>query len=124
MALIYQLDHGLPVDPAWVLEYGIDETPCVLVVDPLDGTTASSGSILAGRRVNSCDPAQVEAMRFAAFSTIPVKEVSVVGPDAETLCTDLGRKLFSEPTIVKDVRNIFANSPIKFSQRRAGSHGA
>ncbi|MGB8745856.1 MAG: EAL domain-containing protein, partial [Pseudolabrys sp.] len=25
-------------------------------------------------------------------------------------------KLFSEPTIVKDVRNIFANSPIKFSQ--------
>ena len=79
---------------------------------------------LAGRRVNSCDPAQVEAMRFAAFSTIPVKEVSVVGPDAETLCTDLGRKLFSEPTIVKDVRNIFANSPIKFSQSRAGSHGA
>ena len=25
-------------------------------------------------------------------------------------------KLFSEPTIMKDVRNIFANSPIKFSQ--------
>src|SRR5215470_7347674 len=48
---------------------------------------------LAGRGVNSCDPAQVEAMRFAAFSTIPVKEVSVVGPDGETLCTDLGLPL-------------------------------
>ena len=32
-------------------------------------------------------------MRYAAFSTIPVKEVSVVGPDAETLCTDLGLPL-------------------------------
>jgi sensor c-di-GMP phosphodiesterase-like protein len=48
---------------------------------------------LAGRGVNSCDPAQIEAMRQAAFSTIPVKEVSVVGPDAETLCTDLGLPL-------------------------------
>ena len=63
---------------------------------------------LAGRGVNSCDPAQVEAMRFAAFSTIPVKEVSVVGPDAETLCTDLGlplgdRKMISsEPFVGAD----------------------
>ena len=32
-------------------------------------------------------------MRYAVFSTIPVKEVSVVGPDAETLCTDLGLPL-------------------------------
>ena len=29
-------------------------------------------------------------MRYAAFSTIPVKEISVIGPDGETLCTDLG----------------------------------
>ena len=48
---------------------------------------------LAGRGVNSCEPGQIEAMRYAAFSTIPVKEVSVVGPDAETLCTDLGLPL-------------------------------
>ena len=27
-------------------------------------------------------------MRYAAFSTIPVKEVAIVGPDAETLCID------------------------------------
>jgi sensor c-di-GMP phosphodiesterase-like protein len=48
---------------------------------------------LASRGVNSCEPGQIEAMRYAVFSTIPVKEVSVVGPDAETLCTDLGLPL-------------------------------
>jgi sensor c-di-GMP phosphodiesterase-like protein len=48
---------------------------------------------LAARGVNACEPAQVEAMRYAAFSTIPVKEIAIVGPDAETLCTDLGLPL-------------------------------
>jgi sensor c-di-GMP phosphodiesterase-like protein len=48
---------------------------------------------LAARGVNGCEPVQVEAMRFAAFSTIPVKEIAIVGPDAETLCTDLGLPL-------------------------------
>src|SRR5262245_7545955 len=48
---------------------------------------------LAVRGVNACEPAQVEAMRYAAFSTIPVKEIEIVGPDAQTLCTDLGPPL-------------------------------
>jgi sensor c-di-GMP phosphodiesterase-like protein len=48
---------------------------------------------LAACGVNACEPAQVEAMRYAAFSTIPVKEIAIVGPDAETLCTDLGLPL-------------------------------
>ena len=48
---------------------------------------------LAARGVNACEPAPIEAMRRAAFSTIPVKEVAIVGPDAETLCTDLGLPL-------------------------------
>src|SRR5215475_6729270 len=48
---------------------------------------------LAARGVDSCEPVQIEAMRFAAFNTIPVKEVAVVGPDGETLCTDLGLPL-------------------------------
>src|SRR5262245_56010329 len=58
-----------------------------------------------GRGVNSCDPAQIEAMRHAVFSTIHVKEVAVVGPDAKTLCTDLGlplgdhRMISSEPFV-------------------------
>jgi sensor c-di-GMP phosphodiesterase-like protein len=48
---------------------------------------------LAVRGVNACEPAQVEAVRYVAFSTIPVKEIAIVGPDAETLCTDLGLPL-------------------------------
>jgi sensor c-di-GMP phosphodiesterase-like protein len=48
---------------------------------------------LAARGVNGCESGQIEAMRYAAFSTIPVKEVAIVGPDAETLCTDLGLPL-------------------------------
>ncbi|HEY6022717.1 MAG TPA: EAL domain-containing protein [Pseudolabrys sp.] len=48
---------------------------------------------LALRGVNSCEPDQIEAMRRATFSTIPVKEVAVVGPDGQTLCTDLGLPL-------------------------------
>jgi sensor c-di-GMP phosphodiesterase-like protein len=48
---------------------------------------------LAARGVDSCDPAHIETMRYAAFITIPVKEIAVVGPDAETLCTHLGLPL-------------------------------
>ena len=48
---------------------------------------------LAGHGVDSCEPIQIDAMRRATFSTIPVKEVAIVGPDAETLCTDLGLPL-------------------------------
>ena len=43
---------------------------------------------LAG--VSSCDQQDMEAMRRAAFSTIPVKEIAVIGPDGKTLCNHLG----------------------------------
>jgi sensor c-di-GMP phosphodiesterase-like protein len=48
---------------------------------------------LATHGVASCGPAEIEAMRYAAFHTIPVKELAVVGADAETLCTHLGLPL-------------------------------
>ena len=48
---------------------------------------------LATRGIASCGPAELEAMRYAAFHTIPVKEIAVVTGDAETLCTDLGLPL-------------------------------
>lgn len=41
---------------------------------------------LAVAGVNSCDQQDMEAMRRAAFSTIPVKEIAVIGPDGKTLC--------------------------------------
>jgi sensor c-di-GMP phosphodiesterase-like protein len=45
---------------------------------------------LATAGVNSCDQQDMEAMRRAAFSTIPVKEIAVIGPDGKTLCNHLG----------------------------------
>ena len=43
---------------------------------------------LAG--VSSCEQQDMVAMRRAAFSTIPVKEIAVIGPDGKTLCNHLG----------------------------------
>ena len=48
---------------------------------------------LAAHGVASCEPNQIDAMRHAAFSTIPVKEVAIVDLDGQTLCTDLGLPL-------------------------------
>jgi len=48
---------------------------------------------LATRGIASCGPAELEAMRYANFHTIPVKEIAVVTGDAETLCTDPGLPL-------------------------------
>ena len=54
---------------------------------------------LAARGVNSCRPDHLEAMRKAAFNTYPVKEIAIVGPDGQTLCTHLGLPL-GERTVV------------------------
>ena len=45
---------------------------------------------LAIAGVSSCDQQDMEAMRRAAFSTIPVKEIAVIGPGGTTLCNHLG----------------------------------
>ncbi len=60
---------------------------------------------LAARGVDNCEPGNVEAMRRAVFETIPVKEIAVVGPGGQTLCSDLdlppGRRnvISSEPLV-------------------------
>jgi sensor c-di-GMP phosphodiesterase-like protein len=48
---------------------------------------------LAAHGVNSCQPNHVEAMRMTAFDTAPIKEIAVIGPDGQTLCTHLGLPL-------------------------------
>ena len=55
------------------------------VISTLDG--------LAARGVDSCRPGDVEAMRQASFDTAPIKEIAIIGPDGQTLCTDLGLPL-------------------------------
>lgn len=81
------------IDRQGEIEVGTAARRAIALAEARVRDTIGALDHLAGRGVNSCDPAQIEAMRQAAFSTIPVKEVSVVGPDAETLCTDLGLSL-------------------------------
>jgi sensor c-di-GMP phosphodiesterase-like protein len=53
--------------------------------------------------VNSCRGDNIDAMRYAAFETTPVKEISIVSPDGRTICAQHGLQLgprqllFSEP---------------------------
>lgn len=44
---------------------------------------------LAARGVDSCQPDHLDAMRQTAFTTVPTKEITIVGPDGQSLCTDL-----------------------------------
>jgi sensor c-di-GMP phosphodiesterase-like protein len=58
---------------------------------------------LAAQGVASCAPDHLDALRQATFTTTPVKELSIIAPDGQTLCSNLGTALdrrevlFSEP---------------------------
>jgi sensor c-di-GMP phosphodiesterase-like protein len=43
--------------------------------------------------VNSCRGDNIDAMRYAAFETTPVKEISIVSPDGRTICAQHGLQL-------------------------------
>jgi sensor c-di-GMP phosphodiesterase-like protein len=73
---------------------------------------------LAGRGVNSCEPAHLEALRQATFATTPVKELSVVAPDGSTLCSDLSGPL--EPRIVISSEPVMQGSNILLEVVRLG----
>ena len=78
------------------------------VVERLDG--------LASRGINSCNPANIEALRQAMFAAGVVKELSVVGPSGQTLCTDMGTAFpardvlasaaTSDPNVMLDVLRV------------------
>jgi sensor c-di-GMP phosphodiesterase-like protein len=70
------------------------ESRVTSVVDALDD--------LAARGVDSCRPGNVDAMRAAAFVTIPVKEIAVLAPDGQTLCTHLGLPLGQRQLIASE----------------------
>ncbi len=52
------------------------------------GQVVHSLNDLAAVGVDSCRPEDVTLMRQAAFTTAPIKEIAVLGPDDKTLCTD------------------------------------
>jgi sensor c-di-GMP phosphodiesterase-like protein len=48
---------------------------------------------LIARGVDSCGTGQIQALRRATFQATPIKELSLVGADGQTLCNDLGISL-------------------------------
>ncbi|MBN8966767.1 MAG: CSS-motif domain-containing protein, partial [Rhizobiales bacterium] len=54
------------------------------------GKTVDTLNDLAARGVNSCTPNDLAALRRATFTATPIKELSVVGVDGRTLCSDVG----------------------------------
>lgn len=54
--------------------------------------------------VASCDEHVIEAMRYAAFNTVPVKEIAVIGLDGKTLCNHLG--------LPPGERNLISSEPL------------
>jgi sensor c-di-GMP phosphodiesterase-like protein len=70
------------------------ESRIAQVIEALDG--------LAARGVDSCGPADLAAMRQAAFDTAPIKEIAVVGANERTLCTDLGLPLGQRKTVASE----------------------
>jgi sensor c-di-GMP phosphodiesterase-like protein len=83
------------VDTSAKRAIALAETRITQVIAALDG--------LAARGVDSCRPDDLAAIRQADFDTVPIKEIAVVGPGGQTLCTDLGlplgqrKVLWSEP---------------------------
>lgn len=45
---------------------------------------------VAGRGVDSCSPANVDALRQAVFTADAIKEIALIGLNRQTLCTDAG----------------------------------
>jgi sensor c-di-GMP phosphodiesterase-like protein len=73
------------------------ESRITQVIAALDG--------LAARGVDSCRPEDIAAIRQTAFDTSPIKEIAIIGPGGQTLCTDLDlplgdrRVISSEPLV-------------------------
>jgi sensor c-di-GMP phosphodiesterase-like protein len=64
---------------------------------------------LAAQGVSGCKPDYIEAMQRAAFVTPPIKEVAVVGPDGQTLC--------SSRSLALGQRRILSSEPLAGSAR-------
>ena len=88
---------------------------------------------LAGQGVDSCQASDLEALRKAAFASGPIKELSMIGPNGQTLCTDtgtlfLGRDILataatSNPDIVLDVVRIAERDERMLRVRRLAPSG-
>jgi sensor c-di-GMP phosphodiesterase-like protein len=118
---------------AWLHKHGEAEVSVAASwtvgnVDVQIGRAISVLDTLADRRINGCGDAQLELLRRAMFTAGAVKELSVVSPQGQTLCTDRGdpvtaRELISSaptatPGIVLDVVRLDASDERMLRVRR------
>jgi sensor c-di-GMP phosphodiesterase-like protein len=73
-----QSDDGTAMTAAWAL--GSTEIRV--------GQSIAALQDLSAHSVDSCKPVHVEAMRQAALLTGPIKQVMLIAPNGDTLCTD------------------------------------
>ena len=83
-----------------------------LVIDE----TVASLEELAARGVDSCQPSHLELLRQAVFASGSIRELAVIGPQGQTLCTEIGSSFVgrdvlasaatSNPDIMLDVVRI------------------
>jgi sensor c-di-GMP phosphodiesterase-like protein len=74
----------------------------VAIIDGRLGDVVEGLDSLVAQGVANCNPADIEKLRRTLFTTSPAKEFSVIGPDGQTRCSDLGlspsaRKIVNVP---------------------------
>ena len=62
----------------------------IAVVDARLTEVAAALDGLAAQGVASCGPADLEKLRRAALATSPAKEIAIIAPNGQMLCSDLG----------------------------------
>lgn len=72
-----------------------------MIEDRLDQATTALVD-LAAMRVDSCSGESLAIMRRAVFSSVPLKELSLLSPDGRTLCTHIGAGQ-EERTLSRDI---------------------
>ncbi len=88
---------------SWLEEQGVAEVSVaanwsISYVDLTIDRVVASLNDLANRGVDSCSPANTEALRQAVFASGLIKELALVGPSGQTLCTDRGTS-FAAPDV-------------------------
>ncbi|HVY57735.1 MAG TPA: EAL domain-containing protein [Xanthobacteraceae bacterium] len=71
-------------------EVEVSAKRAVSLADARIGRVVQSLEELAEAGIDSCSGDHLDVLHQTAFTTSPLKELSIVGPDGQTFCTDLG----------------------------------
>jgi sensor c-di-GMP phosphodiesterase-like protein len=77
---------------------------------------------LAAQGVNGCMPGHIEAMQRVAFVTPPIKEVAVIGPDGQMLCSSRGLALGQRRSLSSERLAGFSRYSIEIVEVADGQH--